>query len=107
MRGKPFQLGHARLGGRTKGQPNYATGEVRTLARRLLSDREYRKNLRQRLREGTAAHIEALLWHYAYGKPKEGPERSGPVELRVVYDGTEQRRVEVGARELSAAHYGR
>jgi len=57
--------------------PNKATLAVRTLAHRLLSNREYRHNLRERLRAGTAGHLEVVLWHYAYGKPKDAREHDG------------------------------
>jgi hypothetical protein len=57
--------------GRPKGAKNKASLEIRTLSRRLLSNRDYLKNLRKRLREGTAGHVETLLHHYAFGKPPE------------------------------------
>ena len=37
----------------------------------LISDATYRKNLKKRLRDGTAGPIENLLWLLAYGKPRE------------------------------------
>lgn len=70
--GKPFRPGQSgNPEGRKKGVPNKATREVRQLARRLVEDREYQANVRQRLRAGEAGALEPLLWHYAYGKPKE------------------------------------
>lgn len=64
--------------GRTAGTPNKATVEVRALCQRLLSDREYQNNLRARLTAGDLPPaVEAMLWHYAYGKPKERVEVTG------------------------------
>ncbi len=62
--------------GRPRGAPNKATREVRALARRLVEDREYQAGVRRRLRAGEAGALEPLLWHYAYGKPKEAVELS-------------------------------
>ena len=71
--------GTPKTGGRTKGTPNKATVEVREAARQLVEDPEYRENLAKRIRAGIAAPgMEALLWHYAYGKPKELVEVGGP-----------------------------
>jgi hypothetical protein len=63
--------------GRPKGSRNKASQEIAQLARRLLSDRPYRRHLKARLRDGTAPHIEALLYYYAYGKPVERHELTG------------------------------
>jgi len=57
--------------GRPKGIPNKATREIKATATDLLSDPAYVENLRIRLVEGKAPHMETLLHHYAYGKPKE------------------------------------
>jgi hypothetical protein len=55
--------------GRPPGRPNKATHEIRQLAQSLLTDPQYLKALRQRLREGTAGRIEDLLYQYAWGAP--------------------------------------
>lgn len=58
--------------GRPKGRLNDATLEVRIAARALVEDPEYRENLRSRLVAGELPPpVECMLWHYAYGKPKE------------------------------------
>ena len=57
--------------GRPKGALNHTTREVRNAARAIVDDPIYRMNLQARLLEGKAPHMETLLWHYAYGKPKE------------------------------------
>ena len=41
------------------------------MAQRLVTDPAYQKNLLTRLRQGKAGAIEATLWSYAYGRPKE------------------------------------
>ena len=58
--------------GRPKGVPNKATKEVKELARRLVLEPEYQQKLRHRLLKGTLPPaVESLLWHYAFGKPKD------------------------------------
>ena len=58
--------------GRPKGVPNKATKEVKELSRRLVLDPEYQQKLKQRLLKGTLTPVvECLLWHYAFGKPKD------------------------------------
>lgn len=75
--------------GRPKGIPNKVTAEIRQLARHLLQDKAYRRSLRRRLVNGTLGPLEIVLWHYAYGKPKdqlETPPTSDRVaEARVVF----------------------
>lgn len=65
--------------GRTKGVPNKATVEVRELSRSLVNDDDYLVKLRAQLRAGRCAPaVESMLWHYAYGKPKDTIEHTGP-----------------------------
>jgi hypothetical protein len=67
----PFQ-GLTRAGkGRPPGALNKTTREIREAARTLLDRPEYRASLQQRLDAGQAPHMETLLHHYAFGKPKE------------------------------------
>ena len=74
--------------GRPKGVPNKATAEIKAVARRLVEDPLYVTALAQRLVRGRAPHMETLLFHYAYGKPKETVEHSGTLEMpaRVVIE---------------------
>ena len=61
-----------KTGGRRKGTPNKVTAEVRVVCAAILDDPTYRTNLTARARAGTLAPaVEAMLWHYAFGKPKE------------------------------------
>ena len=61
--------------GRPKGSQNKTTLEVKALARELVNDPTYRKNLQTALENRTVdTSIEAMIWHYAYGKPKESLE---------------------------------
>jgi hypothetical protein len=63
--------------------PNTATREVREAAAELVENPRYRANLEQRLIAGKLAPaMEALLWHFAYGKPKESIE----IEQTTKYD---------------------
>ena len=74
-----------KTGGRQSGTPNKATGEIRDVARLLLDDPEYRRNLQSRLNEGRAGAIETLLFHYAFGKPKETVEHAGEQQLTIIH----------------------
>jgi hypothetical protein len=43
-----------------------------TFAKQLIEDKEYQSQLGKRLRSGELPPaVEAMLWHYAYGKPVE------------------------------------
>lgn len=68
--------------GRPKGVPNKATQAIKELARKLLSTKEYLDNL-QKAVEQRKCHpsIEAMLHHYAYGKPKEVVQVEGSESL--------------------------
>ena len=66
-----FQKGKPKTGGRQTGTPNKATVEIKEFARSILEDPLYQKRLRGRVSQGKATQIEVLLFHYAYGKPKE------------------------------------
>jgi len=41
------------------------------MARKFISSAKYRKSLKQRILDGHAQQLEIVLWHYAYGKPRE------------------------------------
>jgi hypothetical protein len=75
--GRPFTKGN-RGGGRKKGVPNKATQEIKEFARNFLMSEEYRENLKQRILAGAAPHLEVLLHHYGFGKPKSSVEILGP-----------------------------
>ena len=64
--------------GRPKGVPNKATRDIREIATGLLSGDEYQRNLVRRLNRGTAGAVESLLYQYAFGKPKDTVELTGP-----------------------------
>ncbi len=66
--------------GRPKGSLNQRTLEAKALARGLLNDPTYRQNLHSRLLAGEAGAMEPLLWHYAFGKPKEQMELNWHLE---------------------------
>ena len=63
------------------GDRSKATVEIREAARLLLEDPSYRRSLRSRLISGNAGPVEALLFHYAYGKPKETVEQAGEQKI--------------------------
>lgn len=48
------------------------TAEARDRARELVDDPTYQANLKERLKTGLIAPgVEAMLWHYAHGKPPD------------------------------------
>ena len=58
--------------GRPPGLQNKATLEGRELAQALVKDPNYVKVLTEKLLAGELdTRLEVMLWHYAYGKPKE------------------------------------
>lgn len=76
-----FRKGKSKTGGRKVGTPNKATVEVKELARSFLEDPAYQNNLKERLRDGRAPQIEALMFHYAYGKPTDKLELAKSMTL--------------------------
>ena len=76
VKGHPPYIGP----GRPRGSLNQRTVEAKALARELVNDPTYRKNLQKRLRAGDAGAMEVLLWHYAWGKPRETLELSWNLE---------------------------
>lgn len=66
----PFEKGRTKTGGRKAGTPNTGTVEMKTFALALLEDPDYQQRLRVRILNGEAPHMEVLLHHYTYGKPK-------------------------------------
>lgn len=68
MQNAPWYVG-------SNGATNFTRHEAQRFARQLLESAEYRRNLEKRVTDGTAPPaIEAMLWHYAYGKPIEQVE---------------------------------
>lgn len=69
--------------GRPKGATNKATRAIKDIATGLLSDAKYQDSLKRRLSAGKAPHMETLLHHYAYGKPKDELDLGGSVTITV------------------------
>ena len=78
--------------GRPKGALNKRTVEIQTFSLDLLRDPGYLAALKIRLRQGKAQHIEVLLHHYAFGKPRESIEHSGEIAtaVRIVHEYRDQ-----------------
>ena len=64
--------------GRPKGLPNKVTRDIAAFARSVLEDKEYVRKLVVRLNQGKAPAVEAKLYEYGYGRPKETVELTGP-----------------------------
>ena len=76
-------------GGRPKGAPNKNTHDVRVMCQQMVADPAYQKSFWERWREGRLpAPLEAMVWAYGHGKPKEYVEHSGEVQMmpKVVFE---------------------
>ena len=80
--GRPFVKGDKRAG-RPKGRANAVTLDVREFAQKFIDDADYRESLRKRVLRGDAPHMETLIWHYRFGKPKDTLEINQPRPLVV------------------------
>lgn len=58
--------------------PRKVTVEAKAAAAEIVDNPEYRLALAERIRKGTAPHMEPLLWAYAKGKPVDRVEQGGP-----------------------------
>lgn len=79
-----------KTGGRVAGTPNKSTTDVALVCRELVEDAAYRKAFQLRLHKGELAPaLEAMAWHYSYGKPRELFEHSGSILMtppKVVFE---------------------
>ena len=67
-KGKPRPPG----AGRHKGSQNKKNRAIESITGQIIYDPCYQANLRQRAIDGTLAPgMEAMLWYYQFGKPKE------------------------------------
>lgn len=83
-----LKKGGSHSGGRSK-QQRLEADRARKIARKLLADPSYRKNLIKRLREGTIQPgVEAMLWYYAEGKPRESMEVEQKSDVKIVHQYT-------------------
>ena len=79
-----FCKGKPKSGGRLPGTPNHATLEIKEFGRAIIEDPVYRERLKQRILDGDAPQIEALLYHYTYGRPKQEADSHDPIRV-IVY----------------------
>lgn len=72
-----------KTGGRQKGTPNKYNADIGAVCRSLVNDEAYRTYFAHRLMVGQLPpQLEAMAWHYAYGKPPETLNLEGSVDLR-------------------------
>ena len=61
-----------KTGGRKKGTPNKLNGAIASRCRALIEDPAYQETFAKRFLTGRLPPVlEAMAWHYAYGKPSE------------------------------------
>lgn len=90
--------------GRPKGALNKTTKAIKEMSAKLLTDRSYQASLKKRLKTGKAPHMELLLHHYAYGKPKETvkvEDAPAPLAVMVLRTRDDFKKV-LGAPDLEA-----
>jgi hypothetical protein len=69
-----------KTGGRKPGSKNKVTLAVQEFTRSLVEDPTYRAGLLTRLQQHKLSPpIEAMVWHYAYGHPKQTVDLGGTV----------------------------
>jgi len=77
-----FQPGRKKTGGRPAGTPNRVTLEAKEVAAKLVDDPEYRREFKRRLLAGKLAPaLEVMVWHFAYGKPRETVALEGEITI--------------------------
>lgn len=82
--GKPFVKGDARAG-RPKGVPNKVTLEIREAARQFVEDPAGQAKLLEQYQQGNLnPSVLQMLYHYAYGKPKDAIELKGGIAIAKV-----------------------
>jgi hypothetical protein len=78
--------------GRVKGTPNRVSVELKTLVSELVNDAAYQHRLRQDFqRRRLHPTIEALVWAYALGKPRQDIQVSGSLDITARVE--EERRI--------------
>ena len=82
--GRPFKKGERGGPGRKAGAPNKVSLEVKEFSREFLMSDSYRNGLKRRVEAGQAPHMETLLNHYAFGKPREEIALSGKPTFQVL-----------------------
>ena len=61
-----------KTGGCKRGTPNRATREAKEFSASIINEPRYQRNLRARAIKGSLPPaVEAMLWHYAFGVPKQ------------------------------------
>lgn len=69
--------------GRPKGALNKATREIKAFALEFLNSDDYMIAMKRRVIAGKAPHLETLLYHYGYGKPKDSIQLDGHVGVDI------------------------
>jgi hypothetical protein len=69
--------------GRPKGVPNKKTVEAKTFCAGIVTDPIYQLRVRERALKGELPPaLEAMLWAYCFGKPKDETHVQGDIVLR-------------------------
>lgn len=72
-----FEKGRKKTGGGQKGRSNKATKDFKEFWREFFEGEDYRENLKSRIMDGGANHMETYITQLLYGKPREQAVVSG------------------------------
>lgn len=95
-------------GGRPKGRQNDRTREIQRFCRSIVEDEQYRETVWERARNGTLGAMEAVIWGYGYGRPKDAIDISirrldEEAELASLSTEELQERMDAALRQLREA----
>lgn len=86
--------------GKRRGTVNRVTTEAREAASLIVDSADYRASLKARVINGTAPHMEALLWAYAHGRPVDRVEHGGPGAFAALTDAELRARLQSALADL-------
>lgn len=76
-----------KFGGRKAGTQNKVTEKIRDISQSLLARPMYQEMLKAKLDAGTLhPSVEAMLYYYAFGKPKEVIESTLPTSVKIIHE---------------------
>lgn len=97
----PFKKGQSgNPGGKKAGTRNHRTVELDRITKHAIANPVYLNMLAERIRLGTAPHMETLFFYYRYGKPSESLKVEATLNVIVSHAADEFRARLLGARPV-------